>query len=80
MGKEAGSIPRFECCGISFEGEQAYVEHRQKIHGEQLSVRYTCCGIRFYTDEGYSAHRQAVHGDSSVPRQRGFLARLLRRA
>ncbi|MBI4321416.1 MAG: hypothetical protein HY675_23230 [Chloroflexi bacterium] len=73
-------MPRFVCCGFTFEGEQAYIEHRQKIHGDQPEVKNTCCGIKFFTDEGYAEHRQLVHGESAPSRRRGFLARLLRRS
>lgn len=70
---------RFTCCGMTFGGEQAYIEHRQKIHGEQLAVPYTCCGMKFYTDEGYREHRQQIHGDSLPAKQGNWLARLFRR-
>lgn len=72
-------MPHFKCCGIDFDGEQAYLDHRRQIHGEQPTVKHTCCGIKFFTHEGYFEHRQTVHGDSGVPARRGFLARLLRR-
>ncbi|MBI4289708.1 MAG: hypothetical protein HY671_14930 [Chloroflexi bacterium] len=74
-------MPRFQCCGISFDGEQPYVEHRQKIHGEAPQVKYTCCGIKFYTDEGYSEHRENIHsGAKPGVGRRGWLARLFRRS
>lgn len=56
-------MARFVCCGITFEGEQSYIEHRQQIHGERPGVKCTCCGIDFYTDEAYSEHRLAIHGE-----------------
>lgn len=69
-------MPTFSCCGIAFDGEQAYVEHRQKIHGEQPSVKHTCCGIKFYTDEGFRKHREKIHGEEKPAAQRGWLSRL----
>lgn len=68
----------FTCCGITFEGEAAYVEHRQKIHGEQPAVKHTCCGIKFYTDEGYREHRQNIHGESAVEERGSVLSRLFK--
>lgn len=72
-------MSQFTCCGIVFDGEQAYIEHRQKIHGEQPVVKHTCCGIEFYTDEGYREHRQKIHGETSIAEPRGLLARLIKR-
>lgn len=71
-------MPHFSCCGISFEDEPTFVEHRQQIHGEQVKIKHTCCGIKFYTDEGFSEHRQQIHGEEK-PGKRGFLARIFRR-
>ncbi|MCL5074863.1 MAG: hypothetical protein M1136_04310 [Chloroflexi bacterium] len=73
-------MPQFVCCGINFASESTYIEHRQKVHGEQPQVKYTCCGIRFYTAEGYGEHRQQVHGESAPSARKGLLARLFKRS
>lgn len=72
-------MPQFTCCGMTFDGEQAYVEHRQKIHGEEPQVRHTCCGLSFYTEEGYAEHRRLIHGEAVPAGRRSWWARLLGR-
>lgn len=56
-------MPRISCCGINFDVEQSYLEHRRQIHGEQASVKHTCCGINFYTEQWYAEHRETLHGE-----------------
>lgn len=73
-------LPHFTCCGISFDGEAGYVEHRQAIHGEEPVVRHTCCGIRFQTEAGYAEHRAQIHGETAPAGARGLFARLFRRS
>ncbi|MBI4332224.1 MAG: hypothetical protein HY673_13190 [Chloroflexi bacterium] len=63
---------------MKFDGEPAYVEHRQKMHGEQLQVKQNCCGMKFYTDEGYAEHGKNMHGGQAAERK-GFLARLFKK-
>jgi hypothetical protein len=72
-------MPQFTCCGLTFDGEQTYVEHRRKVHGEPPMVRHTCCGIKFYTAEGYREHRQRIHGENVAAGREGLLARLFKR-
>lgn len=72
-------MPEFSCCGIKFSGEPAYIEHREKIHGEKPEVKHTCCGIEFFTQEGYTEHRQKIHGEAKIAQRQGFFARLFKK-
>lgn len=73
-------MPQLVCCGIAFDGEQAYIEHRRQIHGEQPKVKHTCCGIKFYTDAGYSEHRKQIHGEDKPTGLGGLLTKFLKRS
>ena len=73
-------MPQYFCCGINFDGEKDYVQHRQQIHGEDPKVKFSCCGIEFYTDEGYSEHRRKVHGGDNPAGKRSFLSKLFNRS
>ncbi len=56
-------MAEYTCCGMKFSTEAAYLEHREKVHGEKRQVKHTCCGMNFYTDEAYFEHREVVHGE-----------------
>lgn len=71
---------RLMCCGITFEAEDTYIEHRQQIHGEQPQLKHTCCGIKFYTDAGYYEHREEVHQEAKPAKPQGFWAKLFKKA
>lgn len=72
-------MPQFICCGFTFDGEQAHIEHRQKIHGEQPVVKHACCGIKFYTDEGFREHREKIHGEKEPAARRSWWDKLFGR-
>lgn len=57
----------YTCCGMMFDSEEAYLTHREQVHGETRRVRHTCCGMNFYSDAAYFEHRATVHGEERQP-------------